>query len=716
MPSNPSVSAHPSVDEWISIATDGRITMHSGKVDIGQKISTAVAMIAAEELGVPFDRIDVAQPATGAVPNEGLTAGSTSMETTGDAVRSAAATARAYLLGLAAERLSLLTDDLDVTDGLIHSRKTDRAVTYAELMGGRRFNIDVDAEAALRSPQDYRIVGRHRSSALTPGLVTGQAKFIHDLSMPDMLHARVVRPPHYHAGIVKLDDTFVERLESDGFRVVRDGQFLAVAAADEYQAVRAAERLERAVTWDPGDGLPTAELYEQLKTNPRVSLPVRDGTAYEEPVPPLHEPPREASRTLRATYEKPYLMHAAMGPSAAMAVFSDGGLTVWTHSQGIYPLRDAIAGAMNLDPQAITVVHALGPGCYGHNAADDAALDAAVVARASPDTPVLLKWSRAQEHAFEPYGSAMAMELRASLDADGRIIDWCHETCSDTHITRPFSGPDRAGSRNLLSARYLEKSLRPAPATPFLGHHMGIHRNLDPYYTFPVRRLVKNLVYDLPLRVSALRSLGAFANVFAIESFMDELAQAALADPINFRLRHLEDERARAVIEAVGTRMGFDASSAAIGRGFAFARYKNAKAYAALGVELCVNEAAEVQLKRMVIAADAGQVVDPNGLSAQLEGAALQAASWTLYEEVRFDRDGVTSRDWETYPILRFDNVPEIETVLLDRPHEPFLGAGEAASGLTGAAIANAIYDCTGVRVRRMPFTPAAIRSAAMQP
>jgi CO/xanthine dehydrogenase Mo-binding subunit len=327
---------------------------------------------------------------------------------------------------------------------------------------------------------------------------------------------------------------------------------------------------------------------------------------------------------------------------------------------------------------------------------------------------VLLKWSREDEHAWEPYGTCMAMDLSASLDAGGAVVAWRHESAGDTFAMRPRSGPDRAGPRRLLAMRHRADPLEAPLAQPAMGHHVGIHRNLEPLYTFPDPRLVKHLVRGLPLRTSSLRALGAFANVFAIESFMDELAQAAGEDPVAFRLRHLADPRAKAVLEAAATQLAASPLPAGRGRGLAFAQYKNAKAYAAVGIELEVTDAADVRLHRAVIAADAGQVVDPNGLTAQLEGGLLQAASWTLYEAVTFDSGGITSRDWDSYPILGFDNVPEIETILLDRPDAPFLGAGEATSGPTAAAIANAIEDATGLRLRRLPFTPDAIRSAAL--
>jgi CO/xanthine dehydrogenase Mo-binding subunit len=408
-------------------------------------------------------------------------------------------------------------------------------------------------------------------------------------------------------------------------------------------------------------------------------------------------------------------MHGSIGPSAAAALFENGRLTVWTHSQGIYILRAGIADVLGMNEDALRLIHVPGAGCYGHNGADDVALDAAVTARALPGRPVLMKWTREDEHAWEPYGPAMVMDLCASLDASGKVAAWSHETFSDTHVMRPRPGPNRSGASRLLAARHMDPPLAAPVAQPGMAPHGGIHRNLDPCYDFENRRLVKHLVRGMPLRTSALRTLGAYANIFAIESFMDELAEAAGADPVDFRLRHLTDPRARAVLEGAATGIGWETSVAeGRGRGIAFARYKNAKTYAAVAVELAVTDAAEVRLYRAVVAADAGQVVDPDGLSAQLEGGLIQAASWTLYEQVTFDRDGITSRDWDSYPILRFDNVPEVETVLINRPGEPFLGAGEATAGPTAAAIANAIRSATGLRLRRLPFTPDSLRAAAM--
>tara|TARA_B100000315_G_scaffold260815_1_gene325744 strand:- start:1305 stop:3473 length:2169 start_codon:yes stop_codon:yes gene_type:complete len=719
-PSNrhPSIADHPDLDQWIEMGADERIILHTGKVDIGQRISTALALIAAEELDVDYARVDVKRTETDIDPNEGFTAGSMSMQHSGKAIRMASATARRFLLARAAEKLGVEAATLAVEDGLIQSRETNETITYWELMSDGRFDIPVDEDVTVKAPEDHTKVG---TSVLTKGMteiVTGKMHYIHDMVLPDMLNARLVRPPHYLAELKSIDEAVIERLAENNITVVRDGSFIAVVAADEYAAVKAAGQVASAAEWDLKDGLPIGELYEALTANKRISLPVAPGGApVDEPVPPLEDPPSEAVATVSARFEKPYHMHGSIAPSAGCALFRDNKLTVWTHNQGVYPLRAAMAEALGMAVDDIHIAYVPGSGCYGHNGADDAAFDAALIARAVPGKPVLLKWTRDDEHAWEPYGSAMVCELRGSLDADGKVIDWSHESYGDTFMARP--APGRAGSpaEKLLSTHYMENPLDWPLAPPTMGPHVGVHRNLEPLYTFPEPRLVKNLVRGLPLRVSALRTLGAFANVTAMESFIDELAEAADKSPAEFRLDHLDNERAKDVITALADHMKADQAGQddSRGSGIAFAQYKNVAAYCAVGIEVEVNDAAEVILHRAWIAADAGEVVDPDGLTAQLEGGLIQAASWTLYEQVTYDGGGITSRDWETYPIIRFDNIPEVKTILMERPGEPFLGAGETVAGPTGGAIVNAIYNAVDLRLRRMPFDPDAIKLAAMQ-
>ena len=713
MSSNPSLAANPRVEDWITVRSDGLVEVRTGKVEIGQRITTAVALVAAGELGVPFDRIVMVPPRTGVSPDEGYTSGSNSMEQSGRAVRLAAATARRELIARAAKRLGVEAETLDVQDGLVRSRETNRTVRFGELVEDTPLALPVDEEAP---PLPNARVESARAPSIEPlrlrEIVTGTLRFVHDARPSDMLHARIVRPPHYHATLAALGDDIEADLE--GARLVRDGSFLAVAAEDEHLAIRAAARVSAAVRWNTTRVLDERPLPEQLLGNRRESFPVRQCRPRTEPVP---EPPPDGPGTVRAVYERPYQMHGSLAPSAALARLADGVLTVWTHSQGLYPLRAAIADTIGLDRASVEVVHAPGAGCYGHNGCDDAAVEAAFVARAFPGHAVLLKWSREDEHAWEPYGPAMRIELRADLDPGGNIGYWTHETYSDTHVMR--ARPDVAGSSagKYLAPRYVADPVRAPVPAPNLTTNGGIHRNATPPYAFPETRIVKHLVHDLPLRVSALRTLGAYANVFAAESFMDELACAAGADPLDYRRRHLEDARTRAVLDAAAERFGWTARPAGggegAGRGIAVARYKNMKSYCAVAVEVEVGDDAKVVLRRAAIAVDAGEIVDPDGLAAQLEGGFVQAASWTLLEAVTWDRDGITSRDWDTYPILRFDEIPEIETVLVDRPGEPFLGAGEASCGPAGAAIANAVFDAIGVRARRLPLTPRALREAA---
>lgn len=713
--SSPSLNNHPGLDEWVSVGEDGRIAIHTGKVDIGQRISTALAIIAAEELDVDMSRIDVIRTVTGEAPDEGVTSGSNSMMESGSAVRLASATARRHLLARAADHLEVDVDALDINDGLIQSRDTNRSVTYEELQGGKPFDIDVDPDVDTKPPGDHSLVGRHIAPLGLSEIVAGKYTYLQDMKMPGMLHARVVRPPHYHARLRGMDDAVAQRLRDNGIRIVRDGSYLAVAGADEYAVTRAAERLFAACDWDMADGIAQADLYDAITGNKRISLPVEnDGVPQDKPVPPLEDEPEGAVHTLSARFDKPYHAHGSIGPSAGAALWEKDGLQVWSHSQGIYFLRSAIAEAFALDEDKVRIEHVPGAGCYGHNGADDAGFDAALIARALPGTPILLKWTREEEHSWAPYATAMSLKLQASLDADGKVMAWSHESYGDTFMMRPRSGPNMAGAARLLSSRFLENPPPKFVAGPTIARHVGLHRNLDPLYTFPNKRLVKNLVRDLPLRTSALRTLGAFANVFALESFMDELAETAGIDPFTFRLNHLEDPRGREVLETLARQVDLTADDGR-GRGIGFAQYKNLKAYAAVYVELEINDAAEIVLHRALLVGDAGEIVDRDGLTAQFDGGFLQAASWAIHEQVTWDRDGITSRDWEGYPILGFDNVPEIDTVLIERPGVAFLGAGEAVSGPTGAAIGNAIYNATGLRLRRMPFTPDAIRAAALE-
>jgi CO/xanthine dehydrogenase Mo-binding subunit len=388
----------------------------------------------------------------------------------------------------------------------------------------------------------------------------------------------------------------------------------------------------------------------------------------------------------------------------------DGKLRIWSHTQGVYQLRLDIATVMKMDPEAITISHAEGSGCYGHNGADDVALDAALLARAVPRRPVKVQWMRDDESAWEPLGSAMVMKLSAGIAADGGIADWRYELWSNIHSSRP----GRSGGVNLLAAWHLDKPFEPAPVQALPRPAGGPDRNALPLYDFPGKEVIRHLVKEMPLRASALRALGAYANVFATESFMDELAEATGSDPVEFRLRHMKDPRARAVIETAARKAFWkpgQKSDGRHGRGFGFAKYKNLSCYVACVADVEVDsKTGQIRVSRVVAAADAGQVINPKGLTMQIEGGIIQSTSWTLKESVVFDRAKITSRDWVSYPILTFPEVPLVEVHLLDRPEEKPLGSGEASQGPAAAAIVNAVSSALGRRIRDLPLSPERIR------
>ncbi len=710
-----SLQQTPELDAWIRIDDANTITIFTGKVELGQGVKTAVAQIAAEELGVSVTRIQVVTADTGQTPDEGLTVSSMSMETSGNAIRFAAAEAHYILLSLAFEQLEAATPalQLEVVDGTITDPAIGKQVTYWELMGGRRFGRQVTGRIQPKHADAYQVVGQPEKRIDLLNKVTGSASFVHDMDLPGMVHARVVRPPNYHARLISVDEGTVRQMPGV-IKVIRDGSFLAVISEREEQAIWAMDALRENAVWEHGTTLPSQlNLYDHLLNQPAQSALVVDGALIDDPIPSVHAP-TEAVQTLTAAYLRPYHMHASLGPSAAAAQWADGQLTVWSHTQGVYYLQAAIARVLQVDTSVVRVIHVEGAGCYGHNGADDAALDAALLARAVPERPVLLKWMRADEHGWEPYGSAMAMQMQGSLDAEGTVIDWNHDVWSYSHSTRPSGHAEGSG---LLAAWHVANPFAPPQPRLVKGPHFGSHRNADPKYAFPHKRIVKHFTPNSPLRVSALRSLGAYANVFAIESFMDELAVAAGIDPVVFRLRHLTDDRSKAVIKAAADKANWQPrsrpSGQGHGRGIAFAQYKNRQSYASVVVDVHIDQDnGTIHLKRVVIAADAGQIVNPDGLSNQLEGGFVQAASWTLLEQVSFDETGITSLDWDTYPILRFSESPVIETVLLNRPGMPFLGSGEAAQNPTPAAIANAVFDAIGIRLRQIPFTPERVKAA----
>ena len=710
---SPSLAGSPNVDDWLRIDPGGAVTVYTGKVELGQGILRALARIAAEELCVALERVCVVPADTAHSPEEAPTVSSLSLEHSGRAIRQAAATARERLVELAAARLDVPPGALRVTDGTVHDVGRERELTYWELVAAGVNLGPVRDDAAPVDPGAHRIVGRRGPPDGLVDIVTGAARFVSDLEEPGTLHGRVVRPPTPAATLRMLDADPVRELEGV-VAVVRRESFVGVIAEAPLQATRAAEVLAARCRWtEPPSLVPSHRVPDWMRTQPAIRYAVVEGSGVLEPpgVPAL---PSEATHTLAARYTRPFHMHGSIGPSAALACWTADELTVTSHSQAVHVLRDVLAGCFGLAPDAVRVRHVPGAGCYGHNGADDAAYDAALLAQVVPGRPVLVTWTRTDEHTWEPYGPAAVVEVRAGLDADGAIVDWGFNTWSSTHFSRPSREP---GGERFLARWHTHPQAPPATAEPLLEHESGVHRNAEPIYALPRRRIMAHLV-DVPLRTSSLRSLGSYPNIFAIESFMDELAHAAGLDPLEFRLRHLEDPRAREVVTTAAERAGWSDGEPDFGhgRGIALSRYKNSACFAAVVVEVSVDdESAEIRLERATIAADAGEIVDPDGLVSQLEGGFVQSASWTLFEQVTCDDTRITSVDWDTYPIIRFPQVPEVDVVLIDRPGSPYLGAGEATQPPTPAAIANAVYAAVGVRIRDIPFTPERLRRAAAE-
>jgi nicotinate dehydrogenase subunit B len=687
----------PMLDAWLRIDARGAVTVLTGKAELGQGIETALVQLAAEELAVDPAAVGIVTADTGRTPDEGYTAGSHSLQDSGTAIRHAAAQAREILLGLAAQRLGTPAERLRAAGGAIVA-PDGRHIGYGDLVSAETLHVHAEPRAPLMASGRHRVIGTSLARIDIPPKLTGQPIYVQDLRMPGMVHARVVRPPS-HGARLRSADTEAARRMPGVLEVVRDGSYLAVVAEREYQAIVAMQALARSARWDERAELPEeALLYEELAGWPSRTLEIGAPNATGAGAAAA----AAGHRTLQAEYRRPYLMHASIGPSCAVALWREGTLTVWTHSQGVFPLRRALAELTGLDETRVHCIQAQGSGCYGHNGADDAAGDAAIIARAMPGRPVRVQWMRADEHTWEPYGPAMLARVRGSLDAEGRIASWEYDVWSNTHSTRP------GGAGNLIPAWSRAHPIPQPPPRPIPLPEGGGDRNALPLYRFPRAEVRYHFIPRMPVRVSALRSLGAHLNVFAIESFIDELARAAGVDPVQLRLRHLDDPRAAQVIRTAAERFGWtgEPRSGAAGRGFAFARYKNLAAFAAIAIEAQVErDSGAVRVRRVVAAVDCGEIVNPDGVRNQIEGGIVQALSWTLMEAVRFDRTRITSRDWSTYPILRFADVPQsIEVHLIDRPGEPFLGLGEAAQGPTAAAVANAVADATGVRVRELPL------------
>jgi CO/xanthine dehydrogenase Mo-binding subunit len=687
-----SLQSNPKLSQWLRFNRDGFVELIPGKVEIGQGILTALAQIAADELDIDLSRVRMVAASTAMSPNEGVTSGSLSVEQCGSAVRHACAEARAIYLGVAAQRLGVPAESLQVQDGTIVGPGNLRT-SYWELADAALLARDATANAAPKAASARRLAGSSAPRLDLPDKVFGRPRFIHQLALPGMLHARVLRPPSPGAKLTALDEAPAQAMPGV-VAVVRDGSFAGIVAETEETAQAALKLLHKGATWAQGDALPDeTRLRDWLKSQPVETTPinVKDATA-----------PAAKTRTVARSYTRPFIAHASMAPSCAIAQVSDAGVHVRTHSQGVYNLRADLGVVLALPPESIVVEHVEGAGCYGHNGADDVGLEAALLARAVKGAPVRLQWSREDELAWAPMGAAMAVDVEADLDAEGEIVAWRHDVWSNGHVSRP----GRAKTPTLLAASQLAKPYeRFVAVNPPLAGGGGSERNAVPFYDFPSWRITNHRLLTMPIRTSALRTLGAFANVFAIESFIDELAAETGEDPLAFRLRHLKDARARAVLEAAASRAGWSTRGKrdGVGHGIGFARYKNFGAYCAVVAE--VEGTADIRVRRLVVGIDVGEVINPDGVTNQMEGGAIQATSWTLKEAVRFDRARVTSDTWEAYPILRFSEVPAVEVEIIARPEEKAVGAGEAAHGPTAAAIGNAVFAALGVRVRDLPIT-----------
>jgi CO/xanthine dehydrogenase Mo-binding subunit len=687
-----SLAANPLVSSWLTVQEDGTVILRVGKVELGQGIHTALTQIAIGELGLPPGKLVVAPPSTAGSPDEGFTAGSLSTQVSGAAVRAACATARRLFIETAAAKAGVPARSLSVIDGDIRTPEGEIVGSYGSLAG----QVDLDFEAAEPSQETDGSAQPDLQRLDLPDKIFGRPRFIQDLELPGMLHARVIRPPLLRAVLREIPaDACVSLAPS--VQVVRDGNFLAVLSEREEAAAAAADALSQRVTWEPAEDLPDqSRLAAWLRAQPRETSVLaneqkdgrkRDGTV------------------VRASYSRGLLAHASIAASCALARFDGRVLEVWSHTQGIYPLRGAIAGAFGMDQSDVVVRHVEGAGCYGHNPADDAAFDAALLARRTGGRPVRVLWDRAAELGSGPLASAMTADVSAEIGADGSVGNWTYDVWSNGYTSRP----GYAGNPGLLANGYRHGG-RPLPASVDPGSEAGLGsgRNAVPPYTFGSACVATHRVLSMPIRTSAIRSLGAHFNVFAIESFMDELAAAAGADPLAFRLALLDDERARAVISAAAEGAGWGqrreaAAHADTGLGLGYARYKNAGAFCAAVAEVEATES--VRVRRIVVAVDVGQVVNLDGVRNQIEGGAVQAVSWTLKEQVRFGRDGITSLNWNTYPILRFSETPQVDVVVINRPGLPVVGAGECAAGPVAGAIANGLCAAIGVRVRALPLT-----------
>ncbi len=698
-----SLTANPRLDRWIKFEGDRTVRIASGKVEIGQGIVTALSQIAAEELDLSLERVALLSGSTTDGPDELYTSSSLSVMVSGASIRLVCAEVRAMLIEQAALRLNCAAADLSVENGAFLQSGEATGLDYWDVASALDLSQAPTGRVAPKPAAAYRIVGQSVLRGDLPAKVSGAAAYLHDWLPEGVLHARTLRQPNRDATLQSLDEAAVRRASGDAdLRLVRRANFVAFVSrserAAEAAAVYAADHAEWAGARDLQPAVQEgAWLVGQPAELREIGSPAADIS--------------KSAGIVEATFTRPYIAHASMGPSAAVAAFDGEVMTVWSHGQGMHPLRKNIAAGLGLDPDKVICHHRHGPGCYGHNGSDDAAFDAAIVALALPGETVRLQWRREEEFAYEPVSPAMSVTVKVAVDAAGNPLDWTQEVWSASHVQRPGSG-----SGHLLASEALENPPPPVQVTdPPQERGGGGTRNAVPLYRVGAHRIRHHLVTDAPVRTSALRGLGAPTNVFAMEGMMDELAARAGKDPLVYRLELLDDARARAVLErtaAMARWTGRSAGGQGQGLGIAFARYKNMAAYSAVAVAVTVDES--VRLDHVWSATDAGLVINPDGARNQLEGGIVQAASFALKEQVKIEGEGIASRDWQTYPILRFSEVPPVDVELIGSADDPALGMGECTIGPTVAAIGNAVAHALGRRIYDMPLNRERIMAALL--
>ena len=693
------------VDSFLAIHADGSVTMFSGKVDLGTGARIALRQMVAEELDIPIERLTMIEGDTAVTPDQGRTAGSYGIARGGQQLRQAAATARKTLLDLASQKLGRPVEDLGVADGLIRTKGGGASMRYGDLLGDKAFGVKIDAKAPFKDPKAFRFIGKSLPRPDVPAKVTGRHRFVQDVKLPGMLHARTIRPTAVGATLQSVDESSIAAVK--GARVVRIESFVAVVADREWDAIRAARMLK--TEWTGGTPLPDhASMYDDM----RSAKVVREQAVAKKGDLAALTSPGAGVRTLSATYKWPVQTHGSIGPSCGVADVRADRATIWSATQGPHQYQNVFARLLSMPKEQVRVIYVDGAGSYGQNGAEDAACEAILLSK-TLDKPVRVQWMRHDETGWDPKGPPQLIDVRAAVDAKGDVAAW------ETRAWLP------AATANLPGVPLL------APAAAKIAQPEGqstglIFQNIDPPYGFANVQATAHFIADAPLRTSPIRAPGKVANTFAIESFTDEIASSTGVDPVEFRLKHLTNSRLIEVLRTVATRMKWQARpsprkvdpAAALlsGRGIAFVHYKHDETIVAMGMDVEVERASgKIRVTRVVCAQDCGLMINPDAVKSQVEGNILQTLSRTLHEDIVFDRQRVTSVDWASYPILTFPEAPALEIELIQRLGEPPLGAGEAASAPVPAALGNAVFDATGVRLREVPFRPERVKAALMR-